>query len=207
MENTSPVKIAVFDLNKTAYNKSSKDEFFRFIAYKKPLKLLNVFQLGIYTLVKELKLINKTTFKENFFHYLDGLEPALVDRYAKEFWSIEWPNHFHPVLLEKIARLREEGTLVYFISGGLDVYVKPLFEHYLQVDAWITTRTQYIRGRYRIIGKACKEEEKIRRLEQLVKPAEYEITEAYSDNKEAILKVARQAFLLKEGEIVPLPAR
>lgn len=204
MKNTTPIKIAVFDLNKTVYNKSSKDEFFRFIAYKKPQKLLNVFQLGIYTLVKELKLINKTAFKENFFHYLDGLEPALAERYAKEYWSIEWPNHFHPVLLERIARLREDGTLVYFITGGLELYIKPLFEHYLKVDGWIGTRTQYIHGRHRIIGQACKDEEKIRRLEQVLKPHEFDITEAYSDSEEAILKVAHRAFLIKDQNILPI---
>lgn len=207
MKSNDPLKIAVFDLNQTVYHKSSKDEFFRFVAYKKPHKLLNVYHLGLYSLIKELNLINKTEFKENFFHYLDGLEPALVERYAAEYWSIEWSNHFHPALLERIAQLREAGIQVYFITGALDVYAKPLFEHYLQVDGWIGTRSQYIKGRYRIIGKACKEEEKIRRLQQVVSPREFEITEAYSDKKEAILQVARQAFLVKDQKIQAITPR
>lgn len=207
MKHPDPLKIAVFDLNETVYHKSSKDEFFRFIAYRKPGKLLNVLQLGLYALLKEGKLVNKTTYKENFFHYLDGLEPALVERYAKEYWSLEWPTHFHPALLKRITDLRKAGTQVYFITGALDIYVKPLFEHFLQVDAWIATRTQYIQGRYRIIGKACKDEEKIRRLEQLVNPREYEITEAYSDKEEAILKEARKAFLIKDKNIKAINPR
>lgn len=207
MENTDKVKIAVFDLNQTVYHKSSKDDFFKFLITKKPKKLLNIFQMGLYTLFKEHKLINKTVFKENFFHYLDSLEPAKVYEYASEYWSAQWPEQFHDTLLEKIAALRQEGIQIYFITGALDVYVAPLFDLYLKPDAWLATRTHYQHGRYKIIGKACKDEEKIRRLQQYMQPKNYVIGEAYSDKEEAILKKASRAFLIKDKEIIALPSQ
>jgi phosphoserine phosphatase len=204
MKSTKTIKIAVFDLNQTVFNKSSKEEFFRFLVAKKPRKLLNLFQMGFYTLLKEQKLISKTDFKENFFHYLDGLEPSTLQDYAREYWSQQWPDHFNASLLAKIEELRQAGIQVYFITGALDIYVAPLFEHFLQTDGWLSTRTQYIKGRYKVIGKACKDEEKIRRLQQLLYTQPFEIIEAYSDKEEAVLQQAKKSFLVKNKEIIPV---
>lgn len=169
--------------------------------------MLNIFQMGFYTLLKEQKLVSKTEFKENFFHYLDGLEPATLQDYAREYWSNQWPDHFNSSLLAKIAELRQAGIQVYFITGTLDIYVAPLFEHFLQVDGWLATRTQYIKGRYKVIGKACKDEEKIRRLQQFLYAQPFEIIEAYSDKEEAVLQQAKKAFLVKNEEIIPLSGK
>jgi phosphoserine phosphatase len=201
MPDYKPLNVAVFDLNLTVYNKSSKEEFFRFICRKRKEKALHILGMSLYTLGKKLGLLNKTTFKENFFHYLDHIPPETLEAYAREFWAQEWPQQFNRQLLERIENLRQEGTAIYFATGGLDCYVKPLFEEFLRPDAWLGTRTQYINGRYKIIGKACKADEKIKRVNQLIHPRPYQITEAYSDKNEAIMQVAKQAFLIKEGEI------
>lgn len=204
MHSSSILQVAVFDLNQTVYRKSSKEEFYKYICYRKKNKLLDLFQMGLFTLMKEAKLMNKTDYKENFFNYLDKLPPALVEEYAKEFWSVEFPKYFHQPLLERIRHLQDTGVKIIFVTGTLDVYVKPLFETILIPDYWIATRTQYIENSYKVIGRACKDEEKINRLNQLLHPQAYEIKESYSDKKEDILMVAQQPFLLKYGEIIPL---
>ena len=198
------LKIAVFDLNQTVYNKSSKEVFFKFILHKRKAKAFHLFGIGLYTLAKELDLINKTTFKENFFHYLDGIPPRTLEAYACEYWQGEWPQHFNQELLQRMESLRSQGIGIYLVTGTLDCYVKPLFEQFLQPDAWLATRTQYINGRYKVIGRACKDEEKIRRLNQLIHPRPYTLVEAWSDKKEAILQIAQQAFFVREGSIRPL---
>lgn len=205
MEN-QPIKIAVFDLNQTLYRKSSKEEFFKFICKKEPPKLLNLFRMGIYTLAKEWKLISKTTFKENFFRYLDRLPPDRLEGLAREYWATEWPEHFNEKLLERISVLREKSIRIIFVTGTLDAYVKPLFEEFLVPDHWIATRTQYSRKSYKIIGKACKDQEKIRQLNRHFHPRSYELIESYSDKKEPVLEAAQKRFLLKENQIVELKA-
>lgn len=201
MPDNNLLNIAVFDLNQTVYNKSSKDEFFRFIFRKRKSKIFHLFGMGFYTLSKEFGLINKATFKENFFHYLDHLSPQTLEAYAYEYWLQEWPQHFNQELLERIETLRSQGVAIYYATGALDCYVKPLFEKILRPDAWLTTRTQYINGRYKVMGKACKDEEKIKRLNQLIHPRPYQIVEAYSDKKEAILEAAKSPFLIENGNI------
>ncbi len=160
--------------------------------------------MGWHTLQKELNLATKTEHKENFFHYMDKLSPSTVDKFATEYWSVEWPQHFNQTLLQRIDQLRQSGNKIVFITGALDVYVKPLFETFLIPDYWIATRTQYIGNSYKVIGKACKDDEKLQRLNQILHPRPYEITEAYSDQKEDILKAAQKAFLIKHGEAIPV---
>jgi phosphoserine phosphatase len=194
------VKVAVFDLNQTVYRKSSKDEFFKFICYKKNYKLLNILQLSVYGLMKKLKLINQTRFKENFFRYLDGLPPEQVRKYARQFWDVEWEDDFNEPLLKRIKELREQGVQIIFITGGFDVYVAPLFEEQLQVDAWMATQTHYSKGSYKIKGKALKDEEKVRRLNKHFAGKPYTLVETYSDKEEVLFKLAEKAYLMKQGK-------
>ena len=199
-----PLKIAVFDINGTLYNKKSKEEFFRFICFRNSYKLLDIYHLLLFKLLGTLRLVNQTQFKENFFHYLDDLPPEQVSRYAAEYWSIEYPRYFNEELLKRVDELREQGVKIFCISGGYDVYMDPLYELF-PVDAHISTRVQYKKKTYKIIGEACKDEEKIRRLEEYLDGKPYEMVAAYSDSEEAILEQAEEAYLIKEdGEIVPL---
>lgn len=199
-----PLKIAVFDINGTLYRKSSKEEFFRFICFRNSYKLLDICYLLLFKMLGSLRLVNQTQFKENFFNYLDDLPPEQVNQYAAEYWSIEYPHYFNQKLLTRVDELREEGVQIFCISGGLDVYMDPLYELF-PVDAHISTRVQYQKDTYKVVGEACKEEVKIRRLEEYLDGQPYEIVEAYSDDEEAILEKAAQAFLVKEdGEITPL---
>jgi phosphoserine phosphatase len=197
------IKVAVFDLNKTVYRKSSKEEFFKFVCYKRNYKLLNLFQLAFIQLAGKLKLLNKTEFKENFFQYLKGLSPEQVSTYAKQFWEIERQDHFNEPLLEHIKQLRQQGVQIIFSTGGFDVYVGPLFEKIMPVDAWMATRTQYVEETYKIKGKALKDEEKVRRLDEHFAGKPYTIVEAFSDEEEALFKKAEKAFLMKNGKPVP----
>lgn len=204
MAEKTTTRVAVFDLNQTVYLKSSKEEFFKYICFRNNYKLGDIFRMVFFTGMKELSLLNKTEFKENFFRYLNDIPPEKAAEYAFEFWSLEYPKYFHPVLLDRIEHLRREGIKIVFITGGLDVYVQPLFDHFIKPDLWLATRTQYRSGSYDIIGKACKDEEKFRRLKQALYPASFEITESYSDKKEAILEPAINPWLLKNGEILPV---
>lgn len=196
------VKVVVFDLNGTFYNKSSKDEFFRFICTKRPGRLRYFLSIGYYYLRKKLNTIRKTEFKENFFNYLDDFPPTQVEEFAMEFWQKEFPENFHEILMKRFNEFRREGILVICATGGIELYVKPLFELY-EVDGFVGTQARYDGHTYKIIGTACKGEEKIYRLEKFLDHKPYRIIEAYSDSKEEILDKAEKAFLLDNGKIKP----
>ncbi|MER2996276.1 HAD family hydrolase [Pontibacter populi] len=196
------IKIAVFDLNKTFYNKSSKDEFFKFVSAKKPHKVAYYFQMLYYKMLLKMHQIRQTEFKENFFNYLDNLPPDKVDAYAREFWQQEYPDNFNQEIKARLDRLKKEGVQIFCATGGLEVYVKPLFKLY-PIDGIFGTKANYTDGTYLVDGKACKAEEKIARIDEYFKNQKYKIVEAYSDDKEEILDEAEKAWLVKDGELKP----
>jgi HAD superfamily hydrolase (TIGR01490 family) len=195
------IKIAVFDLNGTLYNKTSKDEFFKFICTKKVHKVGNIFQMTYYQLLSKFHQINQTEFKENFFNYLDNISPKQVEVYADEYWKKEFPKHFNKEIMQRLAHLKKQGIKIFCATGGLELYVKPLFKLY-KVDGMVGTVVKYVDNTYKIEGEACKSEEKLRRLGEQLHGKPYHIVEAYSDSKEDILDQADKAFLVKKGKLI-----
>ncbi len=146
----------------------------------------------------KLRLITKTEFKENFYNYLKGLNPETVRKYARQFWEMEFPDQFRSNMIDDITKFHEDGIKVYLITGGFEVYTKYL-EELLPVKV-MGTRTEYTDGNYKVIGKACNDKEKVRRLEEDT-GGNYQIVEAYSDDKEEILFLAEKGYFLNGDSI------
>lgn len=193
--------IAVFDLNQTLYSKPSKDEFFKFVCFRKSHKLWNAIQISWWYFLKRRGLINETTFKENFFNYLDGIHPDKVAEYARDFWQMEFPKHFNADVLAEVERLKSEGVKCVICSGAMAVYMNPLKE-FLPMDRYISTKTVYKGGTYKIVGKACNDTHKLTMLRE-VYGDDVRIVEAYSDEPEPMLDVAEKAFMVEDGVIRP----
>jgi HAD superfamily phosphoserine phosphatase-like hydrolase len=196
-----PIKLAVFDLNGTFYNKSSKDEFFKFICTKKPRKIRYWLQMRYYKLLLKWHRVNQTEFKENFFNYLNGLPPDEVQAYAKEFWMKEFPDMFNRDIMQRLEDFKKQGVSIVCATGALEIYTVPLFKRY-EIDALFGTKASYRNNTYLVDGKACKGKEKLRRISEHYN-GEIEIVEAYSDSCEEILDQAEKAFLVKEGKLQP----
>lgn len=191
-------EIIVYDLNQTLYSNSSKDEFFKFICYKKGYKLLHLFQIGWLKALGKLRITSKTYFKENFYNYLNKLPPEKVEKYAKQFWDLEFPEHFRNDMVTDIREKDKSGIKVYIVTGGFEVYTKYL-EELLPLKV-IGTLTKYENEDYKIIGKTCNDAEKVKRLDAKLN-GEYRLLEAYSDDDEEILYKAEKGYLLEEGKL------
>lgn len=193
--------IAVFDLNQTLYSRPSKDEFFKFVCFKKPHKRWVAVQIAWWYFLKGRGIIGDTRFKENFFNYLDGIHPDKVAEYARDFWRMEYPKHFNADVLAQVERLKSEGVKCVICSGAMAVYMNPLKE-FLPMDRYISTKTVYKGGTYKIVGESCDEENKLAMIRE-VYGDDVRIVEAYSDEEEPMLDVAEKAFLVKDGVISP----
>jgi phosphoserine phosphatase len=193
--------VAVFDLNQTLYQKSSKDEFFKYICFRRNQKLAHAAQMFCWYLLKNLNVLSETTFKENFFNYLNGLHPDKVQEYAREFWSVEFPKHFNKEVLREVERLQAAGIKCCICSGALAVYMSPLKE-FLPMDRYIASKTVYRGGTYKIVGKSCGGAHKLTMLRE-VYGNDVRIVEAYSDQEEPLLDAAEKAFLIQDGVITP----
>ncbi len=192
--------VVVYDLNKTLYRKSSKDEFFKFVSFRQGSRLLNIAQIAFLKILGSMRLIDITTFKENFFSYLNHIDPDTVSRYAEEYWSIEYPFYFNSELLYRMSKEIENGYDVLIITGGLEIYTRPLLD-LLPVKALLGTLTKYSDGKHEIQGKACKDEEKWIRLQKYYEDQPFKLIRAYSDDKEVILEKADEGFLVEDGKL------
>lgn len=185
--------VALFDLNNCLYRKSSKEEFYKYVCFKDGTKVFDVVRQKAAGLLHRTGLMGQTDFKENFFRYLDGLPPERVAAYAREFWSIEYPDRFNPTLLERVRTLRREGTQVWVVSGAYEVYLLPLGEQLL-TDGWLGTRATYANGRYQVLGAAAKDAEKLARLDAQFGTGGYQLVEAYSDGDPEVLQRALAGY-------------
>ncbi len=188
------LQVVVYDLNRTLYRKSSKNEFFRFLSRKKKSKFQNLFRMLPVSAIYSLGLLNKTTFKQQFYKYLNGIPPEEMEILAKEFWDLEYPENFRKSLLRDIHQARNKGIHICIITGAYEVYTKYL-EKLLGVKV-IGTRTTYKNSSYKIIGKACNNKEKVRRLKEEI-PEDFVLLKAYSDDDEEILYEAEKGCYLK----------
>jgi phosphoserine phosphatase len=193
--------IAVFDLNQTLYSKPSKDEFFKFVCFKKPHTLWNSLQIAWWYFLKNRGLIGETRFKENFFNYLDGIHPDKVAEYARDFWRMEFPKHFNADVLAEVERLKREGIKCCICSGAMAVYMNPLKE-FLPMDRYISTKTVYKGGTYKIVGESCDDTYKLVLIRE-VYGDDVRILEAYSDQAEPMLDAAEKPFMVENGKIRP----
>lgn len=192
-------KLLVYDLNKTLYRKSSKNEFFRFLVKKKSSKAWHIFKMLYAGSFYSLGLSNKTWFKQRFYSYLNGLNPSKVEAYSREYWNGEFPHNFRQSFLDEIIQANSQGNNVFVITGAYEVYTKYL-EEIIPVKV-IGTKTVYKNGKYLIEGKACNDEEKVERLKREA-PKDYKVLRSYSDDDEAILYIAEKGFYVVNNELI-----
>ncbi len=202
MASQTPAKIVVIDLNETFYLKSSKEEFYKFIVSKEPRRIGFIFEMAYFKLLKNLNRMRQTEFKENFFNYLDNLPPEKVAAYAQEFWRREYPRNFNNQIIERLQQAKSRGEEVFCATGGLEVYVKPLFDIF-PVDGLAGTKTTFTGTTYKVAGEACKGEEKVRRVKEHYNNKPFIITESYSDRYEELFEITEKPFLVDNGKIEP----
>ena len=92
---------------------------------------------------------------------------------------------YYPGVIEELKKKKEEGYTIYICSASVEAYLRFCR---LPVDEIIGTKTEIINGRYtsRMIGKNCKNEEKVVRIQEIIKnhnlAIDYDQSYAYSDS-------------------------
>lgn len=70
------------------------------------------------------------------------------------------------------------------------------------MDKYISTKTVYKNGTYKVVGESCDDAYKLVMIREVF-GADVRIVEAYSDEEEPMMDVAEKAFLVKDGKIQP----
>ena len=104
--------------------------------------------------------------KEWSLSFLKGQIVAEMDEFARDFFREVQQKAFFEDAAPELFRLREQGAKIVVVSASSDAYMHVLPE-FLPIDAIISTVCEVQDGCYTgKIGKNCKGEEKVRRIQE-----------------------------------------
>lgn len=189
MKSVGAIKLYDFDL--TIYDGDSTIDFYVFCVRHQP-GLLRYLPYQLFHLVLFVfRLENTTRFKSHFFIFLHGLHD--VDATIERFWQ----QHFADIKQWYQSRAHDQDVI---ISSSPEFLLAPVCQK-LGVQTLIATKMDKRSGI--IEGLNYKGEEKARQLRQRLPNVVVE--EAYSDSlvDRPILKLAKQAFLVKGERVEP----
>ncbi len=118
--------------------------------------------------------------KETTLSYIAGRSVTEMDEIARGFFRDVQKKHFFLEGVEELHRLREQGVMTVIVSASSDVYMRVLPE-FLPVDHVLSTICEVHDGRYTgKVGKNCKGEEKVRRIQTWLEEQDLSIDKARS---------------------------
>ncbi len=194
------VKIAVFDFDGTIYTKDSLIEFCKFIYKKHPLRLRYLFIQFFALVAHKLTIISTTQFKERFLIYLKGIPKEQLLEYVKDFWKTETVN-FNAEVMQLIASIQKENIALIAVTASPD-FMFTLLPQDLGFSKWISTKTSYQEGKYKIVGENCRAGEKLTRLQQEFTGGfvmEYAVSDNHDDD--ILLQNARKSFKITHRKL------
>lgn len=190
---------AFFDMDHTLTRVDTGFRFLRWWCRHYPLSSWRLLVAPLPLLLWKLRLIRLRRVKEFLFSVLRGKQVALVDKHAREFVRQSFASLVKPEALLMLADLAKTHTLV-LASASADLYVR-YFAAEFGFTHWVATRYEVQSGRYtgRIAGEDCRDEEKVRRIGEIVSLDAYNLEDsiAFSDNVVAdgpLLALAGQQF-------------
>ena len=118
--------------------------------------------------------------KETSLSFIAGRTVAEMDEIARDFFREEQSKRFFREGVSEMQRLREKGVKVVVVSASSDVYMRVLPE-FLPCDEVICTVCEAADGVYTgKVGKNCKVEEKVARIQAWLEERDLSINRAAS---------------------------
>lgn len=199
-------KFAFFDYDDTLIHGDSGKALLKYYLKRKPLA---VFKLLKVVVLFPLSLIGLVKFQSAKSAWLFPMD-YLSDNELEEFYQTCLIPKYYDNVIEELKNKKNDGYLVYICSASIEGYLRFCD---LPVDGILGTKTKIVDGKYtsKMIGKNCKNEEKVVRLNAVIKELgleiDYDNSYAYSDSTHDIpmLKMVKNRVRInkKNGEMTP----
>lgn len=182
----------LYDFDDTIYNGDSTIDMLKYSLLRHPF-------LVIISVLKTIKVYNKykkkevpfENVKESIFSFLPKIKN--LDKYVDKFVG----KKLHKMKSWYLNNKKNEDIV---ISASFDLWINKFCK---KVGIKYVIATKYDVETGKIIGKNCKKEEKLIRLNEYIPNAI--ALEAYSDSKsdEPMLKLAKKAFIVEGNKLIP----
>lgn len=198
-------KVALFDFDNTIARGDSIARLLKYDIYKYPWHIFLLIKVGI---LYVLYLCHLCSFEKAKSAILFPL-CYMNDEELKEFYQNHVAIYYYDHIVEEMQKKKDDGYLVVICTASCEAYMQ--YQH-LPADCLLGTRTKRINHHEtnQIIGKNCKDEEKINRIMDYLNSQNIEIdydnSYGYSDSTSDLPMLSlvkhKKRILLKTGKIV-----
>ncbi len=181
----------VYDFDHTLYKGDSTIAFWKYEMSKHPGLLRLLPHQCIYAIKYAFGKVSKEKFKEEFYVFFKEISNIEVE--VKRFWDQNEDRFF-----DWYSKEHKVDDVV--ISASPEFIVKEGCRR-IGISNVIASRVDSSSGKY--IGKNCKGDEKVKRYKNIY--GQQQIDKFYSDSRSdtPMAKMAKEAFLVREGKICP----
>ena len=181
-------KLAIFDIDYTITRKETLMEFFKYLV-SKDIKNIKFLPRALYSgLMYGIKVYDEKRVKECFLKFIENIDEKELAILTKSFYDERLSTILYEDAVNMIKKLKNEGYMVILISASPEFYIKEFYA-IKEVDLIIGTKFIFENGKFvrkmsgkraRILkrrwrnkkissGNNCKGEEKVKRLEKVLK--------------------------------------
>ena len=163
-------KLAIFDIDYTITRKETLMEFFKYIV-SKDIKNIKFLPRALYSgLMYGVKVYDEKKVKECFLKFIENIDETELAKLTKSFYDERLSTILYKDAVNMIKKLKNEGYMVVLISASPEFYVKEFYA-IEEVDLIIGTKFTFEGGKFirKMSGNNCKGEEKVRRLNEVLK--------------------------------------
>ncbi|MFQ6793172.1 MAG: HAD family hydrolase [Thomasclavelia sp.] len=199
-------KFAFFDFDDTLIHGDSGQALLKYYLKKHPLSSWRLIKVAVLFGLYLLKIVSFQRAKSAWLFPMDKLN----EQELNDFYQTCLVPKYYPNVVAELKQKKAEGYLVYICSASIEGYLRFCD---LPVDGILGTKTKIIDGKYtsKMIGKNCKDGQKVVRLNQVINDLnmtiDYENSYAYSDSTHDIpmLKMVKNRIRInkKNGEMTP----
>jgi len=180
-------KLAIFDVDYTITKRETLVEFYFFMLKKNP-KFIKFLPKSIFSSIFYVfKIYDASKAKKTFIRFIDGIEENEMKKIVKEFYETRLSKILYKDAIDMIKKMKKEGYKIYLISASAEFYLNELY-NIKEVDKVIGTRFIKEKGLHKnqILGENCKGQEKVKRLEEVLKKenidVDFESSYMFSDS-------------------------
>lgn len=174
-------KFAFFDFDDTLIHGDSGRKLLKYYLHRHPLSVWRLGKVVIHYALYMLKVEPLNKAKSAWLYPLDRMS----DEDIRHFYKTELEASYYPGVIAELKKRKAEGYTIYICSASAEAYLRYCE---LPVDEILGTKTAIVNGRYtsKMIGKNCKDEEKVIRINEILKnhnlEIDYDLSYAYSDS-------------------------
>ena len=163
-------KLAIFDIDYTITRKETLMEFFKYLV-SKDIKNIKFLPRALYSgLMYGIKVYDEKRVKECFLKFIENIDEKELAILTKSFYDERLSTILYEDAVNMIKKLKNEGYMVTLISASPEFYIKEFYA-IKEVDLIIGTKFIFENGKFvrKMSGNNCKGEEKVKRLEKVLK--------------------------------------